>query len=387
MDAIILVRSQLAHKTETGVLSLVQNARNPHPDHMTIIHLMRSLRDFGHNLTLVDSKQLRELHFNPSTLLIVPQGMFVTGKLRNIREVLQDVERATRSGCDILLLHHHLDEFTDHFGLRFADVPKGYFPSKISSLRLNQDEPLLIAGVEEFWESHPSIKDEFTYLNSNGHQRFIPVVEKLPVTAKEPKLNQVPFLTLAYKPYDAGNSVFLVDVHATGMKKSRNADFFRILLNNVLTYINHKPFSTEIENKIIKDIETSSLSQTEKRALIQSRLGQGLFRSRLIEYWSGCAINKIRNPDLLRASHIKPWSVSTNNERLDPYNGILLSPNFDQVFDRGYISFNDEGEILISGALNPTERQALGISSEIKISLTAKHTKYLQYHRNHVFKK
>ncbi|MEG3057297.1 MAG: HNH endonuclease signature motif containing protein [Methanoculleus sp.] len=102
-----------------------------------------------------------------------------------------------------------------------------------------------------------------------------------------------------------------------------------------------------------------SLSSTERESLILSRIGQGEFRSGLISYWKRCAVTGCDSIALLRASHIKPWRDSDNAERLDAYNGLLLAPNLDSAFDKGYISFDDSGEMLISGELGSDSRSEL----------------------------
>jgi putative restriction endonuclease len=92
------------------------------------------------------------------------------------------------------------------------------------------------------------------------------------------------------------------------------------------------------------------------------------------------------SPSFLRASHIKPWRDSDNVERLDRYNGLLLNPTLDVAFDRGYISFSDEGKILISDALSGNEK-ALFISSEMSLKkVDLEHHKYLEWHRRNIFK-
>jgi putative restriction endonuclease len=82
--------------------------------------------------------------------------------------------------------------------------------------------------------------------------------------------------------------------------------------------------------------------------LIKARIGQGAFRAKLIVLWGSCAVTGYKDLNLLVASHIKPWSVSSNSERLDVYNGLLLVPNLDKAFDSGFISFKESGEIMIS---------------------------------------
>lgn len=134
----------------------------------------------------------------------------------------------------------------------------------------------------------------------------------------------------------------------------------------------------------IKIIRTdSSLSATEKQSLILSRYGQGRYRSELITMWGKCCISHFKDVRLLTASHIKPWRISNNQERLDPYNGLLLLPNFDKLFDDGFISFNNQGKILISAEV--TEREKLNLHNKITIKIFEKHSFYLNYHRNNLF--
>ena len=91
-------------------------------------------------------------------------------------------------------------------------------------------------------------------------------------------------------------------------------------------------------------------------------------------------------PDLLTASHIKPWFESEGLERLDPDNGFLLCPNHDKLFDRGYITFSDDGLIMISSDLDETDRVFLNIRSDMELTLTEGNRKYLEYHRKNVFR-
>ena len=139
----------------------------------------------------------------------------------------------------------------------------------------------------------------------------------------------------------------------------------------------------------VKEFERTykELPETERKSIILSRIGQGVFRSGLIGYWKSCAITGCNSLDLLRASHIKPWRDSDNAERLDIYNGLLLVPNLDNAFDRGYISFDNEGKIIISDKLSNNDRNKLGIHSRMKLRKIEKnHLKYLDYHRREVFR-
>jgi|GEM_PF-1416465 len=127
---------------------------------------------------------------------------------------------------------------------------------------------------------------------------------------------------------------------------------------------------------------------TEKLTLVKARRGQGKFRDGVIEVWGNCELSGCRDLDLLRASHIMPWKVCNDLQRLDKFNGLLLSPNFDAVFDAGLISFSNDGTILISKFLTSGDRKALGLFSHLKLrSLRKSHLFYLEHHRKHVFDK
>ena len=102
--------------------------------------------------------------------------------------------------------------------------------------------------------------------------------------------------------------------------------------------------------------------------------------------WEGCAVTEVKLPSVLRASHIKPWRFSDNSERLDPYNGLLLLPQYDQLFDRGLISFDDDGDLLRSPALKHLDPAKLGIRLDDKLrKIAGEHIGFLQYHRREVF--
>lgn len=126
-------------------------------------------------------------------------------------------------------------------------------------------------------------------------------------------------------------------------------------------------------------LQSDDLTTTEKSMLVSARVGQGQFRQRLFEQWDGCAVTGYMMPAMLVASHIKPWRSSTNMERLDPNNGLLLLANLDKAFDRGFISFEDNGQIIISTQLE--RPQVLGISQQMRLAVREQNIKYLQYHR------
>jgi hypothetical protein len=162
--------------------------------------------------------------------------------------------------------------------------------------------------------------------------------------------------------------------------------YMRIELNKDIPNPNYDTDTIqEIEDFIITH---KDLPETERNAIIRSRIGQGEFRTKLIEYWKKCAITGCEQINILKASHIKPWRSSNNIERLDKFNGLLLVPNLDSAFDKGLISFKNDGKIIISNLLDQNNRNKLGIHSELCLSkIDAYHIKYLEHHRKNVFLK
>ncbi len=118
---------------------------------------------------------------------------------------------------------------------------------------------------------------------------------------------------------------------------------------------------------VVNDIDAIADFETKTKTEIETRLGQGKYRKDLIAIWRKCAVTKFDRVDLLIASHIKPWSQSTNSERIDPFNGLLLSPTLDKLFDRGYISFADDGSLIISPLLGERDVSLLGITRSMKL--------------------
>jgi len=142
------------------------------------------------------------------------------------------------------------------------------------------------------------------------------------------------------------------------------------------------------ENKVADLDDYLQLSDTERDSLVKSRIGQVLFRQYLLDYWGECAVTGCKNTTLLRASHIKPWSKSNVTERLSLYNGILLSPTLDTCFDSGLISFDNNGDIIISAQLSNDDQLLLGINQNMKLKkVSNEHKPYLEYHRESVFLK
>jgi putative restriction endonuclease len=128
---------------------------------------------------------------------------------------------------------------------------------------------------------------------------------------------------------------------------------------------------------------------TEAERSVVQRIGQDIFRRGLIDYWEGrCAISGLTVVELLRASHIKPWAqCQTDAERLDVFNGLLLAPHLDALFDRGWMTLDQEGNVLLSAGLDAAARNALGVSERMRLDgLTDQHRLYLNWHRERVYR-
>jgi hypothetical protein len=127
---------------------------------------------------------------------------------------------------------------------------------------------------------------------------------------------------------------------------------------------------------------------TEAERLVVQRVGQGVFRGGLLEYWDGrCAMTGLAVPELLRASHIKPWAdCASDAERLDVFNGLLLAPHLDAAFDGGFITVADDGVVVVSSELDDTARHLLGLANPLFVAaLKPAHRAYLPWHREQVF--
>lgn len=157
--------------------------------------------------------------------------------------------------------------------------------------------------------------------------------------------------------------------------------FYKIPIEVGVILLNTFKVPSLFKHTQIEDVEESQV--TEKDALVKARVGQGKFRKLVIDYWSGeCAITKFPNTGLLVASHIKPWAISNNKDRLDPYNGLLLSPNYNALFDRFLISFSSEGKIMKSDLVDWADLKKLDIQKGVVLDrLTPKHHLFLENHQ------
>ena len=193
-----------------------------------------------------------------------------------------------------------------------------------------------------------------------------------------------------------------VDPETTGRRKIRSFDKTTLLQLGTLTEENGLTYA-HIDARVpvkelphpdpmTEDVLTifgQKIDLTTKAARINARVGQGRFRSKVLDLWDNrCSVTCSKTGDVIRASHIKPWRVSTNEERLDPYNGLPLVANLDALFDAGLISFASSGTLIVSSVLSESERQIFGVDSRSLTKTPPRETaQYLEYHRDCVFKK
>ncbi|NDK56730.1 HNH endonuclease [Pontibacter fetidus] len=132
---------------------------------------------------------------------------------------------------------------------------------------------------------------------------------------------------------------------------------------------------------------TEDIQDTSKAIQVKVRIGQEKFRRKLLKYLKFCPITGIDDKRILLASHIKPWALSSNAERLDPNNGFIFSPTIDKLFDKGLITFENNKELIASPDLSINNIKKIGLQVGKKYSKLPvdSRTSYLEYHRNNIF--
>ncbi|MGH8218327.1 MAG: HNH endonuclease [Steroidobacteraceae bacterium] len=146
----------------------------------------------------------------------------------------------------------------------------------------------------------------------------------------------------------------------------------------------------EWERRVEAAIDTDAgIPQTERTALVQARRGQGLFRDNVRSIEHACRITRVERMEHLIASHIQPWRDSSNEERLDGENGLLLTPTVDHLFDKGFISFENTGQLIASPVADPVSLKRMGIDHDAKVNVgvfSQGQRQYLEHHRENVLR-
>lgn len=134
----------------------------------------------------------------------------------------------------------------------------------------------------------------------------------------------------------------------------------------------------------LASLEPAAAKNTEVQRMVRQRVGQQAFRQAMLDYWQGsCAVTGLALPQALKASHAKAWALCTEDaERLDVFNGFLLSANLDALFDSYLASFSDDGVLLIAPKVSPAAKEQLGLVADLQLRWVApQHLPYLAFHR------
>ncbi len=181
-----------------------------------------------------------------------------------------------------------------------------------------------------------------------------------------------------YSPFNihgGGNQGYFYEIGAKVFNTILNTDFDE-----------NESISNNVEQSISSPTGSSILSNVVVNR--RSSSWQNFFKKKLFKLWlAECAITKVKNKNLLIGAHIKPWSKSNDKEKIDEYNGLLLAPNPDKLFELGFISFEDNGKIIISKKLNNEDLAKLNIDKDLVINFKEEHLKYMKYHREIKFQK
>ncbi|GAA3971551.1 HNH endonuclease [Mucilaginibacter dorajii] len=189
--------------------------------------------------------------------------------------------------------------------------------------------------------------------------------------------------------YSILRDVALPNLTFTSILKLQSSDgqimyYFKVF-PNFSSYDWGNNFSIAQESAILSSI---TISTTEKDQLIKARVGQGKFRMGISKECKICPITRVDDTRLLVASHIKPWSLSSNFERLDPKNGVLFTPTIDKLFDSGFISFTDHKELIVSPWISQNTTKKLNLLNGTRYTHfpIKGREKYIEYHRHNIFK-
>lgn len=213
----------------------------------------------------------------------------------------------------------------------------------------------------------------------------------------------VGYLPKKYSPLTReGNglqSVYLTEMGElfAGALMSRIGDEARSIRDRASTYAQadrreKRPdeITDEWEERIEAHIlHETTLTETERKSLVLARRGQGRFRSAVEEIETSCRITRVSRREHLVASHTKPWRDASNEERLDGENGLLLTPSIDHLFDKGFISFEDKGRLLISPVADRVSLKKMGVPIDVPFNVgtfSSGQRHFLEYHREQIFK-
>jgi putative restriction endonuclease len=249
----------------------------------------------------------------------------------------------------------------------------------------------VLIAKEDFMEhERPNSLDQLELWEKDGWMVKAEYVNlKTPITYKDYIEDILELQDEKYAPYNKvgrGNTGYLFRVSP----KLANFLFEIVEKKNGINREKFK-FKNHLDEQLIKKVEKELdlpkvLEKTEKELIIRSRIGQSVFKKALLSTEKKCKLCGVSDERFLIASHTKPWSSSNNQERLDVNNGLLLCPNHDALFDKGFISFDDDGNILITDSLDEATKVFLNVSETMKIGLNGIQKQYMKWHRENVYR-
>ncbi len=267
--------------------------------------------------------------------------------------------------------------------VRPGDIVFSFYDTYIKAIGVIQREAVT-APKPDFRTAGSNWADEGWYVEVEFSEI------KNPIKPKDYMELIKPLLAAKYAPLQSSGKG-LQGIYLTEISQELGDLLINLSNENLSLIENELAPSLESRSDYEIDLEVKARNiegDLEKVQLVKSRRGQGIFKAnvRLVE--AGCRITGVKNIKHLIASHIKPWSASSNSEKLDGNNGLLLSPHIDHLFDRGFISFHDSGEILVSKELNLNILQKWNIFSNKNVGeFKSQQQNYLEFHREVVFKR
>lgn len=272
-----------------------------------------------------------------------------------------------------------------HSWRRLAEMKKGdlvfhYVKGNIIAVSIAKED-CKVASKPGALQSHNERKSEGYLVNLEYHEldRAVNVRDKFEEI--------LPLLPVKYSPFqdDAnGNQGYLYPCN----------EELAIKLLELIGELNIYQVDKEQLELSIDDVRRTEhntlipvIAETESEIKTKIRLGQQKFRKDLMPLWEGkCALCGINLPELLRASHSKPWKDSTNAERLNPYNGVLLCCNHDALYDRGLIALDGQGRLHISSVIREEDYPLYGLVSMAKIQIHSENKVFFKWHKKNIFK-
>jgi hypothetical protein len=303
----------------------------------------------NHTLILGNHYTKKELSsiFNQKGLLSSREGIFSSNTLKFYLFFVDLVKEKKK-------LEFQFNDYFEQDYFHWDSQPSQHINTPRIQKIVNKEIPILL-----FTRVHQKIKSKFQPFVYCGGLEYLEHDENLT------KPVHIIYQSLDYD--ESTQNQNLIDIYNWKPEK-----IGKTTSNN--TYKTQKDYSNKGELK--------KPNNTERSGLVTSRVGQGWYRQEILKKWDNkCSITKCSIVEILISSHIKGWSECNDDERLDPDNGILLSPNIDSLFDKHFISFEDDGSILISDKVSKEDLEILGITKSIKLKVDEEMKKYLKHHR------